>query len=97
MSYSKPIWTDVEACTYKSSKSWGAKDTCSFNQYVGSSSKNSHFQCKFVTTKRLDEENNHWVFKTSLNDKVLIVTRFSNKNGRPCDLLEQIDSTKGLK
>ena len=97
MSYAKPIWTEVEACTYKSSKSWGAIDTCSFRQYVGSSAKNSHLQCSFITTKRFNAEDDTWIFKTSINDVILIVTRFKNNRGRPGDIIDQIDRTKDMK
>ena len=31
MSRSYSIWNDVQACIYKGSKSWGAKNTCDVN------------------------------------------------------------------
>lgn len=47
-----PIWNEVEACIYKSSKSYGAKDTSASKIYVGSSAKNSHLLIEPITTKR---------------------------------------------
>ena len=44
MARSYPIWNNVEACIYGSSKSWGARDTCNVNVNVGSSATYSnHF------------------------------------------------------
>lgn len=41
---SYPIWIDVDACIYKSSKSYGARNTNNQNIYVGTSASNSkHF------------------------------------------------------
>ena len=45
---SYPIWNNVQACIYQSSKSWGAKDQSQVEVVVGTSAKNSH---KFVTHK----------------------------------------------
>lgn len=42
MSYSYPIWNDVTACTYRSNKSWGARNNASVSVKVGSSATNSH-------------------------------------------------------
>ncbi len=47
-----PIYNRVEACIYKSNKSYGAKDTSSSNIFVGSSAKNSHLLAEPCTTKR---------------------------------------------
>jgi len=56
MAYSYPIWVDVESCIYKSSKSYGAKDTNHEKILVGTSSKNSHHLCtRSVTRKELPE------------------------------------------
>lgn len=56
MAYSYPIWVDVESCIYKSSKSYGAKDTNHEKILVGTSSKNSHHLCtRSVTRKELAE------------------------------------------
>jgi hypothetical protein len=51
-----PIWVDVEACIYKTSKSYGAKNTNHEKVLVGTSSKNSHHLCtRSVTRKELSE------------------------------------------
>lgn len=46
MAHSYPIWIDVQACIYGSSKSYGAKDTNFETINVGTSAKYSH---KFYT------------------------------------------------
>ena len=52
MSRSYPIWNDVKACIYKSSKSWGAKDVCEVNIYVGTSATYSNQFINHKTTKK---------------------------------------------
>ncbi len=47
-----PIWNDVQACIYGSSKSWGAKMTAAVSVLVGSSSRNSHKFVAHATTHR---------------------------------------------
>ena len=55
MAYSYPIWNDVQACIYGSSKSWGAKDTC--NVYVDNRIiKRALFDKKNKTFNFLDRE-----------------------------------------
>ena len=87
------IWNDVDACIYKSSKNWGARDTCHLDQYVGSSSSNSHLHVKFTTTKRYYSEYKGfidvWVFRTSIDNIVLKESIMSNDAGRPCEFLKQ--------
>lgn len=64
-----PIWIDVEACIYKTSKSYGAKDTNTQNIYVGTSAKNSHLLGKIITTRR--EVGNTIVFRLSVDDVII--------------------------
>ena len=52
MAYSYPIWNDVKACIYKSSKSYGAKDTSEVNVRVGTSASNSEHLVSHYTTRR---------------------------------------------
>ena len=52
MAHSYPIWHDVSACHYKSSKSWGGKNNSIDNIYVGSSPKYSSLFVKTKTTRR---------------------------------------------
>ncbi len=47
-----PIWNDVTACIYGSSKSWGAKQTATVRVRVGTSSRNSHVFVDHATTHR---------------------------------------------
>ena len=76
-SRSYPIWTKVEACIYKSDKSFGAKDTSSQEIFVGTSAKNSHKIAEICTTKR--EHDDEIVFKFSLDGEVLKTIRFDKK------------------
>ena len=52
MAYSKPIWMDVTACTYKGSKSYGAQKEAATTVRVGTSAKNSHVFVEHRTTHR---------------------------------------------
>tara|TARA_R110002020_G_scaffold385470_3_gene596390 strand:- start:4316 stop:4573 length:258 start_codon:yes stop_codon:yes gene_type:complete len=68
-----PIWIDVEACTYKSSKSYGARDTNSQTINVGSSASNSHELVKICTTRK--EEGDEIVFRFGVDGKVIKTLR----------------------
>lgn len=46
------IWNRVQACIYKSNKSWGAKDESYVEVLVGTSAKNSHSFVNHRTTHR---------------------------------------------
>lgn len=80
---SYPIWHDVKACHYKSSKSYGGKNNSGETIYVGTSRKNSHYHCKILTTRReIDdvEFGECYVFKTSINDIIIKETYVSIKD-----------------
>jgi len=47
-----PIWNEVEACIYKSSKSYGARDTSECIVKVGTSKSNSELLVRHTTTRR---------------------------------------------
>jgi len=47
-----PIWNKVQACIYKSSRSWGAKADCVVDVLIGTSSSNSHNFVTHTTTHR---------------------------------------------
>ena len=47
-----PIWNDVTACIYKSSKSYGVRDTGEVSVRVGTSATNSKLLVKHFTTRR---------------------------------------------
>lgn len=49
---SYPIWIDVQACIYKGSKSYGARDTNNQNIYIGTGAKNSHHLANVCTTRK---------------------------------------------
>lgn len=59
---SYPIWTNVQACNYKSSKSFGSLETSVQDIYVGSSRTNSHHLVQIKTTKRLIDGLLHFRF-----------------------------------
>ncbi len=74
---SYPIWTEVTACNYKNSKSFGSKETSQQKIYVGTSKKNSHELATIVTTRRI--ENDVVVFRFSVDGNVLKEIRMCNK------------------
>lgn len=63
-----PIWNDVSACIYGSSKSWGAKLTAAVTVLVGSSSRNSHRFVSHATTHR-QHENGDKEFRFYVDEK----------------------------
>ena len=70
-----PIWIDVEACIYKSSKSYGARDVNVENVLVGTSSKYSNLLYKRKTNRRVMDEyrgfENVIVFRAYHNDIIV--------------------------
>ena len=76
------IWHDVQACHYKSSKSYGGKTDSGEVIFVGTSATNSHEHCRVLTTKR-EITHSKWgkcfVFKTSMDGVVLKETIISVK------------------
>lgn len=101
MSRSYPIYNKVEACKYKSDKSFGNVDTFHLTQLIGSSSKNSHEFVDLVTTKRLgwnDEySSNIWVFAFSVDGIILKKAYFEDNNGKPGKKLKIINKMKRIK
>jgi len=77
MSRSYPIWVEVDACIYKSSKSYGAKDTNNQKIYVGTSKNNSHLLARITTTKRIIDEQTF--FKLRIDGKVIKTIVMNNK------------------
>lgn len=56
MAYSYPMWIEVQACIYKSDKSYGAMDTNHEIVHVGTSAKNSmEFIRRGVRRKALED------------------------------------------
>ena len=83
-SRSYPIWIDVNACIYKSSKSYGARDTNEQTIYVGTSRSNSHEIANIKTTRR--EIDGQIVFKFSVDDEILKELRFDAKTKKLIEL-----------
>ena len=100
MAYNYPIWVDVEACIYNSSKSYGAKNTNHQTIRVGSSSKNSHILSDIVNYKK---EFNHEKygdvisFRTRIDGVIVKELIFENKNGRAGKLLKERSALKRIK
>lgn len=97
MSRSYPIWVDVTACTYKSSKSYGAKEVNDQKILVGSSRTNSHELVHIVNYKRqYSEYGKHKepvvVFKTKVDGITVKALVFRDNKGKAGELLETISS-----
>ena len=67
---SYPIWNEVEACIYNSSKSYGAKQTSNVNVKVGTSARNSHDFLTHRTTCR-DLEDGSKEFRFYVDGKLI--------------------------
>lgn len=67
---SYPIWNEVEACIYNSSKSYGAKLQSNVNVKVGTSARNSHDFLTHRTTCR-DLEDGSKEFRFYVDDKLI--------------------------
>lgn len=90
MAYSYPIWHDVDACHYKSSKSWGGKNTSVDRIRVGSSLKNSELLGEVITTRRFFEDEKLGpvcVFKLSVDQIVLKEVWFKDNKGKAGEFL----------
>lgn len=77
---SYPIWHKVQACHYKSNKSYGGRTDSGETIYVGTSAKYSEEHCKILTTKREIEHEKYGkclIFKTSMDNVVLKTSIFS--------------------
>lgn len=75
-----PIWHQVTACIYNSSKSWGAKDTGEIKIKVGSSADNSHDLVR-VATKRVITDD-QVIFKFYIDGIKIREAIFENDGGR---------------
>jgi len=99
-----PIWNKVTACTYKSSKSWGARETAAVTVKVGSSSSNSNDLLTHMTTYRkvwsTKKDQYFHVFKFGVDGVVLKAMIFYDNRGRAGELYKQyskLSRIKGLK
>lgn len=95
-----PIRHDVKACIYKSSKSYGAKNTSEETIYVGSGKNNSHTLAKVCTTKRFKSNYKNFgsyvVFRISVDNIVLKEMIFSYIDGKTGDLLNEESYITGV-
>jgi hypothetical protein len=73
-----PIWNNVQACVYKSSKSYGIKNEGKVSIKIGTSSKNSHDFLEHRTTHR-ELEDGSKEFRFYLDG--IIVKKAIIKNG----------------
>jgi len=53
---SYPIWNIVQACIYKSGKSWGSREESAVDVVVGTSAQNSHYFVSHKTTHRTHDD-----------------------------------------
>ncbi len=74
---SYPIWHDITACNYKSSKSYGSKNTAQTKVYVGTSANNSHLLGEVITTRRVCDDIIH--FKLSVDNVIIKEIKMCNK------------------
>ena len=51
-----PIWNKVQACIYKTGRSWGARKEAAVDVLVGTSRHNSHSFVSHCTTHRTHED-----------------------------------------
>ena len=70
MAQSYPIWNDVTACIYQSTKSYGVKNDGIVNVKIGTSAKNSHAFLEHKTTRRT-LENGDQEFRFYVDDKLI--------------------------
>jgi hypothetical protein len=100
MSRAKPIWNEVTACIYGSSKSFGAKDTSKIKTFVGSSSSNSCQLSETIITKRFQEHEKYGniiVFKHSVDGIILKEIIFKDNKGKAGKFIKERSAMKRLK
>tara|TARA_R110001606_G_scaffold206249_4_gene353915 strand:- start:1019 stop:1312 length:294 start_codon:yes stop_codon:yes gene_type:complete len=83
---SYPIWNNVQACIYDSSKSYGAREKSETTVLVGSSNSNSHALVRHSTKKIITEE--YIYFKFYVDDIKIKEMIFVNNNNKAGELLE---------
>lgn len=81
-----PIWNEVQACIYQSSKSWGARNAAGVTVYIGSSAANSHEFMRHCTSRRtsyLDDGREVTIFTfNALGHPIREVAILNDKSGR---------------
>tara|TARA_R110002012_G_scaffold186719_2_gene353434 strand:+ start:1175 stop:1459 length:285 start_codon:yes stop_codon:yes gene_type:complete len=91
---SYPIWNKVQACIYKGSKDWGAKDECSVSIKVGTSAKYSFDFVDHRTTRRTTEDGEE--FRFYVNDKLIKRSLFNTKTKEYKELSTDIIKLTGI-
>ena len=89
-----PIWHEVTACLYSSSKSYGGKDDSLDTIRVGSSKSNSHILGKVRTTRK--EIDNTIEFRLYVDDHLIKSMVFDNNNGKAGDKLTELNHLTDL-
>lgn len=74
-----PIWNDVTACIYKSSKSFGAKKKSQQKVLVGTSKNNSHQLASITTEKVVNEEDDTTTFEFCIDGRLVKSLTMCNK------------------
>jgi len=99
MSRSYPIWHDVQACHYKSNKSYGGIQDSGETIYVGTSATYSHEHCRILTTKRTINHEKYgecYIFRTSLDGIILKETLISIKSKKLVKVNTKLNRIKSL-
>lgn len=99
MAHGYPIWHDVQACHYKSNKSWGGKNDSGETIYVGTSARYSYEHCKVLTTRRKivhPKLGECYIFKTSVDGVVLKETLIRIKDKQMVKQRSKLKRIKSL-
>tara|TARA_R100001509_G_C4766999_1_gene181713 strand:- start:264 stop:584 length:321 start_codon:yes stop_codon:yes gene_type:complete len=90
MSRNYPIWHEITNCNYKSSKSYGNRNTGKETIFVGSSKSNSHQHCiiEHKKTKEIINDTEFIFFRTYVNNIKVCESKFSiNSKGNADELI----------
>ena len=90
-----PIWMDVSACIYQSSKSYGVKKDGVTKVLVGHSSSNSHHFAEVTVTCREAEVGRSRTFRLYVDGKM--VKEATVKNGEIKFNVDRVKKMKPLK
>ena len=96
---SYPIWNDITACNYQSSKSYGTRETGETSIYVGSSRANSNDFLKHITTKRngIYNDKDCIIFSFSVDGVVIKKMIFEDNQGRAGEHIKTLTKLKQIK
>lgn len=100
MASNYPIWHQVQACHYKSNKSYGGRNNSGETIYIGTSSKYSYKHCKILTTRREilhPKFGNCYIFRTSIDDIVLKESLVRIKDKQLVQQRTKLNRIKSLK